>query len=124
MLIRPAMYRRKPEFAAGGAVAALAISVKRAIWFSSALSLNTNGVAAEQGASACAPAPAAPVSHGSVQAKSAIVTTVGRPSVDPAWLLPETLSTPNPPPMLSAMNGTGTLWVTSMTESILPGLPQ
>ena len=71
-----------------------------------------------------APVPAAPVLNGSTQAKSSSVTTVGRASLEPAALLPETLSTPKPPPMLSRMNGTGTLWVTSITESILPGLPQ
>jgi hypothetical protein len=37
---------------------------------------------------------------------------------------PRHVEHPNPPPRLSAMNGTGTLWVTSITESIFPGLPQ
>ena len=53
-----------------------------------------------------------------------MLTTVGRASFDPAALLPDTFRMPKPAPMLSRMNGTGTLWATSMTESTLPGLPQ
>ena len=45
-------------------------------------------------------------------------------SPEPAALVPAWLRMPQPPPRLSARNGTGTLWVTSITESISPPAPQ
>ena len=61
---------------------------------------------------------------GGTQPKSVKVRSAGRTSPDPAAVVLAWFRKPQPPPRLSAMNGTGTLWVTSMTESTSPPVPQ
>jgi len=61
---------------------------------------------------------------GKTQPKSARLKVAVAPSPEAAALVLAWFRMPQPPLMLSGMNGTGTLWVMSMTESIRPAVPQ
>ena len=52
-----------------------------------------------------------------------LVSTSGRPSNDPAAAVADWFSMPHEPARRRLSNGTVTLWVTSMTESIRPSAP-